>query len=100
MATVDLVDAAVGLDKFAVLAGAIDKVAEKVRMVSISMNDEVETLCVKELANQYGATFETMRKDIRALMGDGAVFRIGKTWVIRKRRFLDYLLEKERQGGA
>ena len=97
MAAIHLVDSAEGRDKFTVLAKEIDRVAEQVHMVTVSLNDEVETLCVRNLASRHGVTFETMRKQICALMGNGAVFRIGKCWVIRKRKFLDYLLERERQ---
>lgn len=97
MATIHLVDSAVGLDKFVILAKEIDRVAEQVHMVTVSLDDEVETLCVREIASRHGVTFETMRKQICALMGNGTVFRIGKCWVIRKRKFLDYLLKRERQ---
>ena len=95
-----MVDSAVGLDKFTVLAKEIDRVAEQIHMVTVSLDVEVETLCVRDLASRYGVTFETMRKQICDQMGDGSVFRVGKMWVIRKRKFLDYLLEKERQAGA
>jgi len=100
MAAIDLVGSAVGFDKFDVLAKEIDKVAEQMQRVSASLDEEVETLCVRELASKYGVSFETMRRQICAQMGDRAVFRVGKSWVIRKRRFLDYLLEKERQAEA
>lgn len=97
MATIHLVDSAVGLDKFAVLAKEIDRVAERVLMVSVSLDNELETLCMRELSSKYGVTIETMRKQICAQMGNGAVYRVGKYWVIRKRMFLDYLLARERQ---
>lgn len=97
MATIDLVEATLGMDKFIVLARAIDKVAEQMRMVSASIDDAVETLFVEDLASRFGVTTETMRKQICARMGATVVFRVGKRWVIRKQKYLDYLIELENQ---
>jgi len=93
----EMVDRATGRDKFTVLAIAIDQLAEQIRCVSESksVDDEIATLDVEALASDYGVSFETMRKQLRNALGPQAVIRIGKRWVIRKRKFANYLSERE-----
>ena len=75
----------------------VDHLSEELRCLQekTSLDDQIETLDVCELAEQYNVSFETLRKQITGVMGDSAVFKVGKKWVIRKRKFLDYLQIKE-----
>lgn len=92
-----MVEEATGTGKFAVLAAAIDQLAEQLLCVSarIGVDDEIATLDVEELASTNGVSFETMRKQLCEVLGRTAVHRLGKRWVLRKRKFLEYLSVRE-----
>lgn len=95
--TLKILQQAVGTEKLTVLAAAIDTLmamhAETQR--GFSLEEQSATLEVEELASQYGVSFETMRNQLREVLGDAAVFRLGKKWVIRQVKFLDYLRARE-----
>ena len=94
MATMlEMVEKATGSSKFTVLAAAIDQMLEQMLSVSVSksMDDEIAVLCVEELASTNRVKSKTMRGNLCKVLGDDAVFRLGKRWVIRKRKFLEYL---------
>ena len=95
--TLQQVQAALGTDKFTVLAVAVDQALEA-RTREASMDEQIETLDVQDLAGNYGTTFETLRKQISDSVGAGAVFKLGKKWVIRKQTFLQFLQARERSG--
>lgn len=95
--TLQLVEQATGLDKFAVLACAIDlqaaRMDELVREKPI--DEQIACLDVNRLAQENGVSFETLRKNICEVMGAHTVFRLGKRWVIRKETFLLFLQKME-----
>lgn len=98
MATaLEMVEEATGSSKFIVLAAALDQMAEQVRSVSVSksVDDEIAILYVEDLASTHGVGFEAMRRQLCGVLGRDAVHRLGKRWVIRKRRFLEYLTIQE-----
>ncbi len=95
--TLRLIQEAVGTEKFIVLAAAVDGVKadqESIRR-DVKIDDEIETLDLATLASDYGVNEKTLRDQIEKELGLGVVMKIGKKWVIRKRRFLDYMIQKE-----
>lgn len=94
---IELVDDAVGTDKFVVLAELIDHLYAQMRIASgeIAIEDEIATLDLEELASQYKVSQETLRRQLCSVLGPKAVFKLGKTWVVRKRKFLQYLEQRE-----
>ena len=95
--TLQQVEKALGTDKFVVLASAVDHVieAQSCLQEKNTIDDQIETLDMHELARQYNVSFDTLRKQINGVLGDSAVFKVGRKWVIRKRRFLDFLQARE-----
>lgn len=96
--TLKLVEEAVGLQKFEVLATAIDQLSRLRQSEGANegtLDDQIAVLDLEELATQFAVTGETLRKNLCAALGKGAVFRVGKKWVIRKQRFLEYLRRQE-----
>ncbi|MCB1064502.1 MAG: hypothetical protein KDN20_16485 [Verrucomicrobiae bacterium] len=106
--TMEVVGSALGSAKLTVLAAAIDqlieaqtRLSEKVHQQAVagstaSNNDaEIETLELSALAEQYGVSTDTLRKQIRDVLGDHAVIKVGKKRVIRKVVFLDFLRRLE-----
>jgi hypothetical protein len=95
--TLDLVQQAVGMEKFVVMAAAIDLAKNDLEILRnrVSLDDEIETLELSQLAEQYGTGEKTLREQIERQLSPGVVIKVGKKWVIRKRRFLDYLESKE-----
>ncbi len=95
--TLEQLRCAVGSEKFLVLATSIDNLIEErcVRAEGLPIDEEIETLDVKRLAQDYDVGFETFRRQICRVVGDGAVFKLGSKWVIRKRKFLEFLKVKE-----
>ena len=101
--TLQLVDEAVGLQKFEVLATAIDRLSQHRQSEGVNegtLDDQIAVLDIEELAGQFAVTGDTLRKNLCAALGKGAVFRVGKKWVIRKQRFLEYLRRQEGEFGA
>lgn len=95
--TLRLIQEAVGTEKFIVLATAVDGLKadqESIRR-DVKIDDEIETLDLATLASDYGVNEKTLRDQIEKELGLGVVMKIGKKWVIRKRRFLDYMVQKE-----
>lgn len=96
--TLQQVESATGTDKFLVLACAIDRLEEG-RVLdarsSVNLDEEIATLDMKDLSSKYKVSPETMRTKICNVLGANAVIRPGKTWVIRKRKFLEYLCASE-----
>lgn len=95
--TLEMVESATGLSKFTVLAAAIDQLAEQIRSVSASrsVDDDIAILDVEDLASMNRVGSETMRKQLCQVLGNDAVHRLGKRWVIRKRKFQEYLSIQE-----
>jgi len=94
MATIlQQVEQATGRDKLVVLASVADQLLEsqRSREKETSIDDQLETLDVSSLAAQYEVSLETLRRQIIEKVGTKAVFKLGKKWVIRKRKFLEYL---------
>jgi len=94
-----MVEKATGISKFIVLAAALDLQAEQIRNASVlrSVDDEIAVQDVEELASTNGVGIETMRRQLCGVLGRDAVHRLGKRWVIRKLKYLDYLLIQERR---
>lgn len=61
----------------------------------ISIDEEMETLELSQLAEQYGTGERALHEQIEKQLCAGAVIKVGRKWVIRKRRFLDFLESKE-----
>jgi len=97
---IHLVQQAVGTDKFLVLAAAIDLAKNDFEILRnrVSIDEEIEILELSQLAEQYGTGEKTLREQIERQLSPGVVIKVGKKWVIRKRRFLDYLESKEAAG--
>ena len=95
--TLQQVQQALGTDKFTVLAVAVDQALEA-RSREVSLDEQIETLDVQKLAETYATSLETLRKQIVEAVGPGAVFKLGKRWVIRKQTFLNFLQSRERAG--
>lgn len=95
--TLEQLRCAVGSEKLLVLATSIDNLIEErsVRSDGVPIDEQIETLDVKRLAQDYDVGFETFRKQICRVVGEGAVFKLGSKWVIRKRKFLEFLKVKE-----
>ena len=89
MSFLDTIEKATGRDKFVVIAAQLDHVTDLAE--SKSIDDCIAVLDVEVLARDHGVTFETMRNQLRIKLGSNAVFRLGKRWVIRKVKFLQYL---------
>ena len=89
------VNQAVGLDKLTVLAVAVDQVQQSMRTLA-PLDEQLELLDMLDLAKQHGVSFKTLRAQVASLVGPGSVFRLGKRWVIRKQRFLEFLQAQER----
>ena len=89
MSFLDTIERATGRDKFTVIAAQLDHITELAE--SRSIDDRIATLDVEILAEDHDVTFETMRSQLRIRLGRNAVFRLGKKWVIRKIKFLQYL---------
>jgi hypothetical protein len=85
------------MEKFVVMAAAIDLAKNDLEILRnrVSLDDEIETLELSQLAEQYGTGEKTLREQIERQLGSGAAIKVGKKWVIRKRLFLDYLESKE-----
>jgi 2-succinyl-5-enolpyruvyl-6-hydroxy-3-cyclohexene-1-carboxylate synthase len=85
------------MEKFVVMAAAIDLAKNDLEILRnrISLDDEIETLELSQLAEQYGTGEKTLHEQIERQLSPGVVINFGKKWVIRKRRFLDYLESKE-----
>ena len=79
------------LEKFSVLAGDIDQVRQRLESIQTqqSVDDLLETLEVADLGQKFGVSMDTMKK--RLILAGGAVFKIGRKYVIRKIRFLEVL---------
>lgn len=92
-----LLEKAVGTEKLTLLASAIDQIRinQFESASGLTLDDKIETLEVDALAQENGVTLNTMRANICGVLGEGAVFRLGKRWVIRKQRYLDFLRAKE-----
>ncbi len=97
-----LIQQAVGMDKFVVMAAAIDLAKNDLEILRnrVSIDEEIETLELSQLAEQYGTGERTLREQIERQLSPGAVIKVGEKWVIRKRRFLDYLGSKRGGGDA
>lgn len=96
MATVlQQVREAFGNDKFVVLAAGVDQ-ALLATQRNHTLDDQIETLDVHQLSVKFNVTFETLRKQITDVLGPGAVFKLGKSWIIRKQTYLQYLQQRER----
>ena len=95
--TLRQLEQATGRDKLVVLASTLDQVIDGVRDIEsrVTIDSQIETLDASELAEQYGVTMETFRKQVVGVMGEEAIFKLGKKWVIRKRKFLEFLQAKE-----
>lgn len=95
--TLEQLRSAVGSEKLLVLATSIDSLIEDraARAEGIPIDEEIETMDVKRLAKDYDVGFETFRKQISRVVGEGSVFKLGSKWVIRKRKFLEFLKAKE-----
>ena len=96
--TLQLVEQATGLDKFAVLACAIDLHAARMDDLVLKeapIDEQIACLDIHELAKENGVGFETFRKNICQVMGSHAIFRLGKRWVIRKETYLLFLQKLE-----
>ena len=78
-----------------VLAAAVDQVQQAIQQ-NATLDDQIETLDVHELAEKFEITFESFRKQITEVVGPSAVFKHGKKWVIRKQTYLEYLQMRER----
>lgn len=110
--TIEMVEGATGSAKLQILAAFIDQVRQDQAAMSERMGElalscgagsydvEIETLELSELADRYGATVGTMRKQICSVVGKDAVIKVGKKWVIRKTLFLDFLKTLEGQSEA
>ena len=111
--TIEMVESALGTAKLTVLAAAIDqlndsqtRLSERVhKLAAVSGTNptydaEIETLEMSALAEQYGVSVDTLRKQIRDVLGELAVIKVGKKWVIRKVNFLDFLRKLEGQAKA
>jgi hypothetical protein len=100
--TLEQLRRAVGSEKLLVLAASIDNLIEErsARAEGLPIDEEIETLDVKRLAQEYDVGFETFRKQICRVVGEGAVFKLGSKWVIRKRKFLEFLKVKESETNA
>lgn len=95
--TLRLVQEAAGTDKFVVLATVLDSMKDEYEewRTEIRVTDETETLDLKVIAECYEVTERTMREQLSRVLGRGCVIKVGKKWVIRKRKFLEFLLLKE-----
>ncbi len=95
--TLEQLRSAVGSERLILLAASIDNLIEErcVRAQGVPIDEQIETLDVKQLAQDYDVGFETFRKQICRVVGEGAVFKLGSKWVIRKRKFLEFLKVKE-----
>jgi len=93
MSTLNQVNLALGNDKTIVLAVAIDQLRDLVNesAVSRTLDDQIETLDLAELADKHGITTKALREKIGAKVGPSAVIRLGKRLVIRKTRYLEFL---------
>tara|TARA_R110002096_G_scaffold427509_1_gene638262 strand:+ start:1617 stop:1943 length:327 start_codon:yes stop_codon:yes gene_type:complete len=91
--TSELVSKAVGMEKLIILGQAIDLNTKRIDSIGgrESMDDQLETIEIQSLAQQYGVKPDTMRRNLCLTLGDNAVIRIGKKWVIRKIQFLKFL---------
>jgi hypothetical protein len=98
--TLRLVKEAVGLDKLTVMAGAVDSLKDDFENFrrEVRIDDEIETLNLSDLAEQYAVGERTLRDQIERRLGKGCVIKVGRKWVIRKRRFLDFLNFEESCG--
>lgn len=98
--TLHIIKEAVGMDKITVMAAMIDLARNDLENLRnrISIDEEIETLELGQLAEQYGTGEKTLREQIERQLSPGVVIKVGKKWVIRKRRFLDYLESKEGAG--
>lgn len=100
--TLQLVEKALGHDKFAVLACAIDLLTSRMDglVQEKPIDDQIACLDAHQLAEENGVSFETFRKNICQVMGTHAVFRLGKRWVLRKETFLLFLQKMETGAAA
>lgn len=93
MSTLKQFNAALGKDKMTVLAVAIDHLRDWMQesTVNQTMDDQIETLGLADLADRHGITIKALRERISSKLGPSAVIRLGKCLVIRKTRYLEFL---------
>jgi hypothetical protein len=98
--TLHIIKEAEGIDKFTVMAAMIDLARNDLENLRnrILIEEEIETHELSQLAKQYGSGERALREQVERQLCIGAVIKIGKKWVIRKRRFLDFLESKESPG--
>lgn len=98
--TLSLIHAAVGSEKFTVLAAIIDalKAEQEILRRKINIDEEIETLEIGALAARFGLSERALRAQIDRALGAGHTVKVGKKWVIRKRRFLEFLTRNESPG--
>lgn len=98
--TLHIIQEAVGMDKITVMAAMIDLDRNDLENLrnQISIDEEIETLELNRLAEQYGTGEKTLPEQIERQLRPGVVIKVGKKWLIRKRRFLDFLESKETAG--
>jgi len=83
------------LEKFAVLAGDIDLLRQRVENLHSeqSIDDLLDLIEIEELAKRFGNTTDLMRKKLTR--AGGRVFKLGRKYVIRKVCFLEVLEKME-----
>ncbi|MBL9160636.1 MAG: hypothetical protein JNJ70_24350 [Verrucomicrobiales bacterium] len=93
MSTLKQFNAALGKDKMTVLAVAIDHLRDWMQesTVNQTIDDQIETLGLADLADRHGITIKALRERISSKLGPSAVIRLGKCLVIRKTRYLEFL---------
>lgn len=95
MTTVERTEKVSPLDKFAVLAGDIDLLRQRVENLHAeqSIDDLLDVIEIEMLAKRFGNTSELMRKKLSK--AGGKVFKLGRKHVIRKVTFLEVLEKLE-----
>jgi hypothetical protein len=98
--TLSLIHDAVGSEKFTVLAATIDNLKAELENLrnKATIDDEIETLEIAPLADRFGISEKAFRDQVDRAIGAGHVVKVGKRWVIRKRRFLEFLTRNEPLG--
>lgn len=93
MSTLKQVHEALGQDKLTVLAVAIDQLRAHLyeREHEADIDEQIETVDVALLAEQNGVSPKVMRERICSKLGQPVVIRLGRRFVIRKTRFLEFL---------
>ena len=98
MSFLSTIERATGKDKFTVIGAQFDVLMELAE--SRSIDEKIATLDVEELAKSHDVAFDTMRNQLRSVLGRNAVFRLGKRWLVRKAKFLEFLQTLERDDTA